>query len=156
MAQYKKVKSKQHPFIDFAINSANSSEWYIKIHDILGEHDEFKGGEYLVRLELPAEYPYKPPGLSFMTPNGVFALTGAICISIGTYDTSEYRSVLGIEQFAENIVSALIGWSTLGEGYGILNNITAAQISELAAQSKTFNAANYSDVMLLFESSNAG
>lgn len=35
---------------------------------------EFEGGIYHFRIQLPSEYPFRPPSIMLMTPNGRFEL----------------------------------------------------------------------------------
>lgn len=41
-------------------------EW----HFVLEGRDEFKGGVYHGKVTFPAAYPFKPPSIIMMTPNG--------------------------------------------------------------------------------------
>ncbi|KAK7043681.1 hypothetical protein VNI00_008292 [Paramarasmius palmivorus] len=47
-------------------------EWHCTIRG--PEGTEFEGGLYHVRILLPAEYPFRPPSLMVLTPNGRFEL----------------------------------------------------------------------------------
>lgn len=40
---------------------------------------EFEGGLYHFRILLPAEYPFRPPSLMMLTPNGRFELNTKVC-----------------------------------------------------------------------------
>ncbi|KAJ0100569.1 hypothetical protein Patl1_20785 [Pistacia atlantica] len=58
----------------------NIFEWQFAIR---GPHDtEFEGGIYHERIQLPAEYPFKPPSFMLLTPNGRFETRTKICLSI--------------------------------------------------------------------------
>ena len=35
---------------------------------------EFEGGIYHFRIQLPSEYPFRPPSIMLLTPNGRFEL----------------------------------------------------------------------------------
>ncbi|KAG8217446.1 ubiquitin-conjugating enzyme/RWD-like protein [Butyriboletus roseoflavus] len=54
-------------------------EWHCTIRGPSGT--EFEGGLYHFRILLPAEYPFRPPSLMMLTPNGRFELNTKICIS---------------------------------------------------------------------------
>lgn len=47
-------------------------EWHCTLRGSPGT--EFEGGLYHVRILLPAEYPFRPPSLMVLTPNGRFEL----------------------------------------------------------------------------------
>lgn len=47
-------------------------EWHCTLRGPPGT--EFEGGLYHFRILLPAEYPFRPPSLMMLTPNGRFEL----------------------------------------------------------------------------------
>jgi ubiquitin-conjugating enzyme E2 J1 len=47
-------------------------EWHCTLRGPIGT--EFEGGLYHFRILLPAEYPFRPPSLMMLTPNGRFEL----------------------------------------------------------------------------------
>lgn len=49
-----------------------SQEWHCTIRGSPGT--EFEGGLYHVRVLLPGEYPFRPPAIMMLTPNGRFEL----------------------------------------------------------------------------------
>ena len=61
----------------------NIFEWQFAIR---GPRDsEFEGGIYHGRIQLPAEYPFKPPSFMLLTPNGRFETQTKICLSISNH-----------------------------------------------------------------------
>jgi ubiquitin-protein ligase len=46
------------------------------------EGTPFEGGVYHGKIKFPEEYPFKPPGISMITPNGRFATNKKICMSM--------------------------------------------------------------------------
>ncbi|XP_042408608.1 ubiquitin-conjugating enzyme E2 32-like [Zingiber officinale] len=67
----------------------NIFEWQFAI---LGPRDtEFEGGIYHGRIQLPAEYPFKPPSFMFLTPNGRFETQTKICLSISNYHPEHWQ-----------------------------------------------------------------
>ncbi|KAG2349381.1 UBC-like protein [Suillus weaverae] len=57
---------------------------------------EFEGGLYHFRIVLPAEYPFRPPSLMMLTPNGRFELNTKICISFTNYHEEEWQPAWGV------------------------------------------------------------
>jgi ubiquitin-conjugating enzyme E2 J2 len=43
------------------------------------------GGTYHGKLVFPSEYPYKPPSIMMLTPNGRFALNQRLCLSMSDF-----------------------------------------------------------------------
>ena len=56
----------------FEILMRRSKEWHCTIRGPTGT--EFEGGLYHFRILLPSEYPFRPPSILMLTPNGRFEL----------------------------------------------------------------------------------
>lgn len=57
---------------------------------------EFEGGLYHFRILLPAEYPFRPPSIMMLTPNGRFELNTKICISFTSYHEELWQPAWGV------------------------------------------------------------
>ncbi|GMH28546.1 hypothetical protein Nepgr_030389 [Nepenthes gracilis] len=67
----------------------NIFEWQFAIR---GPGDtEFEGGIYHGRIQLPAEYPLKPPSFMLLTPNGRFETQTKICLSISNHHPEHWQ-----------------------------------------------------------------
>lgn len=67
----------------------NIFEWQFAIR---GPRDtEFEGGIYHGRIQLPPEYPLKPPSFMLLTPNGRFETQTKICLSISNYHPEHWQ-----------------------------------------------------------------
>jgi ubiquitin-conjugating enzyme E2 J1 len=67
----------------------NIFEWQFAIR---GPGDsEFEGGIYHGRIQLPAEYPFKPPSFLLLTPNGRFETQTKICLSISNHHPEHWQ-----------------------------------------------------------------
>ncbi|XP_057485242.1 ubiquitin-conjugating enzyme E2 32 [Actinidia eriantha] len=67
----------------------NIFEWQFAIR---GPCDsEFEGGIYHGRIQLPAEYPFKPPSFMLLTPNGRFETQTKICLSISNHHPEHWQ-----------------------------------------------------------------
>jgi len=69
-------------------------EWHCTMRGPSGT--EFEGGLYHFRILLPAEYPFRPPSLMMLTPNGRFELNTKICISFTNYHEEEWQPAWGV------------------------------------------------------------
>lgn len=69
-------------------------EWHCTLRGPAGT--EFEGGLYHFRIVLPAEYPFRPPSLMMLTPNGRFELNTKICISFTNYHEEEWQPAWGV------------------------------------------------------------
>ncbi|KAG6920004.1 hypothetical protein DXG01_013353 [Tephrocybe rancida] len=69
-------------------------EWHCTLRGPAGT--EFEGGLYHFRIMLPAEYPFRPPSLMMLTPNGRFELNTKICISFTNYHEELWQPAWGV------------------------------------------------------------
>ncbi|KAI8880812.1 UBC-like protein, partial [Backusella circina FSU 941] len=87
-----------HPLED------NIFEWHFTVR---GPKDTpFENGRYHGRILLPNEYPFKPPELIFLTPNGRFELNTKICLSITGFHPEFWQPAWGIR----TVLLAVIGF----------------------------------------------
>ncbi|XP_050219360.1 ubiquitin-conjugating enzyme E2 32 [Mercurialis annua] len=67
----------------------NIFEWQFAIR---GPSDtEFEGGIYHGRIQLPSEYPFKPPSFMLLSPNGRFETQTKICLSISDHHPEHWQ-----------------------------------------------------------------
>ncbi|KAE9594902.1 hypothetical protein Lal_00013311 [Lupinus albus] len=77
-----------HDFMSLPLEE-NIFEWQFAIR---GPCDtEFDGGIYHGRIQLPAEYPFKPPSFMLLTPNGRFETQTKICLSISNHHPEHWQ-----------------------------------------------------------------
>jgi ubiquitin-conjugating enzyme E2 J1 len=69
-------------------------EWHCTLRGTSGT--EFEGGLYHFRILLPAEYPFRPPSIMMLTPNGRFELNTKICISFTSYHEEMWQPAWGV------------------------------------------------------------
>ncbi|XP_028751728.1 ubiquitin-conjugating enzyme E2 32-like [Neltuma alba] len=67
----------------------NIFEWQFAIRGSC--ETEFEGGIYHGRIQLPAEYPFKPPSFMLLTPNGRFETQTKICLSISNHHPEHWQ-----------------------------------------------------------------
>ncbi len=149
-AQFTKDTKTPNEYIKFTMSEDNPGIWYALLHSFDGESDEFKGGQYLVRIEATDKFPHSPPWFYFMTENGVYGCDKKVCISIGGYHEGEFRAVLSLGDFTKQLISGMIGWKDLGSGINILDT-TAEQKKLLADASVGSNMEKYPDIIKRIE-----
>ncbi|KAG8372882.1 hypothetical protein BUALT_Bualt12G0113300 [Buddleja alternifolia] len=89
LQEFKEMQS--NPSLDFMSLplEENIFEWQFAIR---GPGDsEFEGGIYHGRIQLPAEYPFKPPSFMLLTPNGRFETQTKICLSISNHHPEHWQ-----------------------------------------------------------------
>ncbi|ELR15179.1 Ubiquitinconjugating enzyme subfamily protein [Acanthamoeba castellanii str. Neff] len=86
----------------------NIFEWHFTVRGPSGT--PFEGGVYHGRILLPAEYPFKPPNIVWLTPNGRFDVGTKICLTISAHHPEHWQP-------SWSTLVALIGFlPTPGEG----------------------------------------
>ena len=146
VSMYKHTLKQRSEYLKFMINEQKIDEWYVMIEGMFGANDEFKHGQYLVRIVLPPAFPYKPPQFFFMTPNGVYDIGVKVCVSIGEYHSQNYPSAQKVLGFVSNLVSGIIGWTDLGGGINILSTDVPTKRA-LARASAQYNQTHYAKLV---------
>ncbi|KAK9694362.1 hypothetical protein K7432_013452 [Basidiobolus ranarum] len=90
---------------------SNIFEWHFTLRGPAGT--PFEEGRYHGRLLLPFEYPFKPPNIMLLTPNGRFEINKKICLSITGYHPEFWQPVWGIRLALLALISFM---PTHGEG----------------------------------------
>eukprot|EP00753_Platysulcus_tardus_P000448 PLAT10457.1.p2 GENE.PLAT10457.1~~PLAT10457.1.p2 ORF type:complete len:300 (+),score=109.94 PLAT10457.1:1-900(+) len=81
----------------------NLFDWHFTIR---GPRDTaFEGGMYHGRILLPHDYPFKPPNIIILTPNGRFQVRKKICLSISAYHPEEWQAAWGVRTILEALIS---------------------------------------------------
>ncbi|KAF9969841.1 hypothetical protein BGZ73_007627 [Actinomortierella ambigua] len=125
----------REPSTDFAANPLESDifEWHFTIRG--PEGTEFEGGLYHGRILLPNNYPFAPPSLMFLTPNGRFELNKKVCLSITGYHPEYWQPAWGIR----TVLVAVMGFlptESKGAIGGLDTSVEARKT--LAVRSKTW------------------
>jgi len=109
-------------------------EWHFTIKG--ADKTDFEGGVYHGRILLPAEYPFKPPNIIFLTPNGRFQTNMKVCLSFSAYHPELWQPAWGIRLILEALISFL---PTKGDGAVGALDWTSAERKRLAKESSKFN-----------------
>ncbi|KAF9140697.1 hypothetical protein BGX30_006135 [Mortierella sp. GBA39] len=125
----------REPSTDFAANPLETDifEWHFTIRG--PEGTEFEGGLYHGRILLPNNYPFAPPSLMFLTPNGRFELNKKVCLSITGYHPEYWQPAWGIR----TVLVAVMGFlptQSKGAIGGLDTSVDARKA--LATRSKTW------------------
>ncbi|GAM25023.1 hypothetical protein SAMD00019534_081980 [Acytostelium subglobosum LB1] len=94
----------------------NMFEWHFTIRG--AQDTEFEGGIYHGRILLPPDYPFKPPNIVLLTPNGRFSVDVKICLSISAHHPETWMPSWSIR----TVLVALIGFM-MTEGKGAVGSL---------------------------------
>lgn len=148
---YKQVYLERgHPNFWMVMDPGDIATWYVLIHDLGEDH---KGGEYLMRMTAPNNYPFGPPKFELFTPNPRYAIgKSRPCVSMGEYHANNYPAILGMYGFTcELIYTFHASDKELGGGISMKSGVNKQDKLKLASESVAYNNKHYPEVMKLFE-----
>lgn len=134
--EYKLLEANPAPYISAKPNEENILEWH---YIITGPPaTPFENGQYHGMLRFPAEYPFKPPSITMITPNGRFAINTRLCLLMSDYHPDTWNPAWSVATILTGLLSFMTGdESTTG-------SITTSDLVKLklALESKSFNMKN--------------
>eukprot|EP01135_Chromosphaera_perkinsii_P003409 Nk52_evm33s242 gene=Nk52_evmTU33s242 len=108
----------------------NLFEWHFTVRG--PSETDFEGGFYHGRIILPTEYPFKPPSIILLTPNGRFEVGTKICLSISAHHPEFWQPSWSIRTVLLAIISFM---PTKGNGAIGSLDYTTKERKVLAARS---------------------
>jgi ubiquitin-protein ligase len=94
------------PSLHFRANPINMEEPYEWHFTIRGTPEtEFHNGLYHGKFTLPVNYPFAPPTIMLLTPNGRFETNKKICLSISNFHPELWQPAWGIRTMLEALRS---------------------------------------------------
>ena len=111
-------------------------EWH---YCIKGSPDSpYDGGVYHGKVVFPSEYPYKPPAISMLTPNGRFATSTRLCLSMSDYHPETWNPMWSVASILNGLRSFMYEEAPTA---GSISSSTAER-RRLAAKSLRHNVGN--------------
>ncbi|KAL6937859.1 Ubiquitin-conjugating enzyme E2 6 [Hanseniaspora osmophila] len=132
--EYKNIVANPPQYIIARPNEDNILEWH---YVISGPPDTpFVGGEYHGTLVFPADYPFKPPAIRMITPNGRFKENTRLCLSMSDFHPDSWNPTWSVSTILTGLLSFMTGdESTTG------SIVTSDEVKKrLALQSKHYNS----------------
>ena len=77
------------PSMDVALNEDDILDWHFLIHG--REGTPYEDGVYHGRLVFPLTFPFGPPKILFLTPNGRFKVNERICFNLSDFHPEEWK-----------------------------------------------------------------
>ncbi|RCK64300.1 Ubiquitin-conjugating enzyme E2 6 [Candida viswanathii] len=131
--EFKTIESSPPPYIIAKPNDENILEWHYVITG--PEGTPYEGGQYHGILRFPTDYPFKPPAISIITPNGRFSTNTRLCLSMSDYHPDTWNPAWSVATILTGLLSFMTGdESTTGS-----IQTTDAVKRKLAADSKRWN-----------------
>jgi ubiquitin-conjugating enzyme E2 J2 len=99
----------QNPKIVAVPNESNILEWHYVLEGPTDDpNSPYKGGIYHGKLIFPREYPYKPPGVIMLTPNGRFKPNRRLCLSMSDFHPESWNPMWSISTILMGLCSFML------------------------------------------------
>ena len=131
--EYQRLQKDPLPDILAEPRPENILEWHFVIK---GPSDTiYAGGHYHGKLIFPSDYPYKPPAIMMLTPNGRFATNTRLCLSMSDFHPETWVPAWSVASILNGILSFMLeSTPTVGSV-----ETSAAERRRLALASHAFN-----------------
>jgi len=94
------------PNIDAEPRPNNILEWHFVITGPSGS--PYEGGRYHGKLVFPPEYPYKPPSIIMLTPNGRFNTNTRLCLSMSDFHPETWVPAWSVASILNGVMSFML------------------------------------------------
>lgn len=111
----------------------NILEWHYMIKGPKGS--PFEGGMYHGKLKFPSEYPFKPPAIYMLTPNGRFKPNTKLCLSMSDFHPETWNPLWSVSSVITGLYTF---WLDTAPTVGSVTS-SAAQKRMFARDSWEFN-----------------
>ncbi|GBG62328.1 hypothetical protein CBR_g29935 [Chara braunii] len=94
--EFKALSREPVPHVVAKPSPSDILEWHFVLEG--SEGTPFQGGFYYGKLKFPPDYPFKPPGISMITPNGRFATHKKICMSMSDFHPESWNPMWSVSR----------------------------------------------------------
>nr|QBH73231.1 ubiquitin-conjugating enzyme E2 j2 [Nicoletia phytophila] len=110
---YLRLKKDPVPYVVAEPLPSNILEWHYVVTG--PEGTPYEGGLYHGKLVFPREFPFKPPSIYMITPNGRFKTNTRLCLSISDFHPDTWNPAWSVSTILTGLLSFMIEKSpTLG------------------------------------------
>ncbi|KAK3097586.1 hypothetical protein FSP39_011185 [Pinctada imbricata] len=130
---YMRIMKDPVPYVRAVPLPSNILEWH---YIVTGpENSPYEGGIYHGKLVFPREFPFKPPSIYMITPNGRFKCNTRLCLSISDFHPDTWNPAWSVSTILTGLLSFML------EKSPTLGSIETSDYTkrQLAAQSGPFN-----------------
>ncbi|XP_060560018.1 ubiquitin-conjugating enzyme E2 J2-like [Ruditapes philippinarum] len=130
---YMRIMKDPVPYVKAAPLPSNILEWHYLV--VGPENSPYEGGTYHGKLVFPREFPFKPPSIYMITPNGRFKLNTRLCLSISDFHPDTWNPAWSVSTILTGMLSFML------EKTPTLGSLETSDYTkrQLAAQSNAFN-----------------
>ncbi|KAI8806503.1 ubiquitin-conjugating enzyme/RWD-like protein [Cladochytrium replicatum] len=104
--EYLAIRKNPPPFIVAKPTEANILEWHYIVRG--PPASPYEGGEYHGKLIFPSDYPYKPPAIKMITPNGRFQTDFRLCLTMSDYHPGSWNPAWSVSTILTGLLSFML------------------------------------------------
>lgn len=105
--EYKALEESPPPLIEAHPSEQNILEWHYLLTGPPGT--PYDGGQYHGMLIFPRDYPFKPPEIRMITPNGRFHTNTRLCLSMSDYHPDTWQPAWSVATILTGLLSFMTG-----------------------------------------------
>ncbi|CAH8508675.1 unnamed protein product [Schistosoma guineensis] len=124
---YLRLSKDPVPYITAEPLPTNLFEWH---YVIKGPADSpYKGGYYHGKLVFPRDFPFRPPSIYMITPNGRFACNTRLCLSISDFHPDTWNPAWSVSSILTGLLSFMLE-NTCTMGSVVTSTCTKKQLAK--------------------------
>uniref|UniRef100_A0A7S1KNP0 UBC core domain-containing protein n=1 Tax=Percolomonas cosmopolitus TaxID=63605 RepID=A0A7S1KNP0_9EUKA len=100
--EYQQIQKNPPPNISARPLENNITTWYYVIHSLT---DTPYSGYYFGKIQFPYNYPYKPPSILMLTPNGRFHVNQRLCLSMSDFHPESWNPMWSVSSILTGLLS---------------------------------------------------
>lgn len=131
--EYTKLNEDPIPYVTARPIPADILEWHFVVRG--PEKTPLEGGVYHGKLRFPQDFPFSPPSIYIMTPNGRFECNKRLCLSISDFHPETWNPSWSMASILTGLLSFMLDSAPTS---GSLDT-TDEQKQKLAKESLRFN-----------------
>ena len=87
-------------------SESNILEWHYLIHG--PPNSAYHNGLYHGKLVFPRDYPYRPPAIYMITPNGRFKTNTKLCLSMSDFHPETWNPLWSVSSILQGLLSFML------------------------------------------------
>ncbi|XP_068172122.1 ubiquitin-conjugating enzyme E2 J2-like [Antennarius striatus] len=103
---YLRIKQDPVPYIRAEPLPSNILEWHYVVRG--PEKTPYEGGYYHGKIIFPREFPFKPPSIYMITPNGRFKCNTRLCLSITDFHPDTWNPAWSVSTILTGLLSFMV------------------------------------------------
>lgn len=104
--EYRAILKEPVPQITAHPAPNNLLEWHYVLEGSAGT--DFEGGCYHGKVTFPPQYPFKPPSIVMLTPNGRFATNTKLCLSMSDFHPESWNPMWSVSTILTGLLSFMV------------------------------------------------